>query len=458
MRKLIGTKDFYIKVLAIAVPIMIQMGITNFVGLLDNLMVGRLGTEEMTGVAVVNQLLFVFNICIFGGLSGASIFASQFYGKKDEEGLRYVFRYKIIVAAIISILAIVLMFLGSTELIQMFLTDNGEGDVIATLGFGKQYLSIMIMTLIPFALKECYSTSLKETEQTVLPMIASAVAVILNCALNAILIFGLLGVTAMGVKGAAIATLVARVVELLIVAVGAHLKKDTFLKGVYRSFRIPVYLVKDILVKGMPLLLNEALWSGGITALNQCYSMRGMSVVTAINIMSTISNMFNIVFISLGSAISIVVGKELGANRFKEAKESAMRLIAFSSLSCLVVSAVMIGISPLFVSFYETSDSIRMLAQFFIFVCAAVMPFEAFNHGCYFTLRSGGKTFITFLFDSAFLWGISIPVAQILVRLTSLPVEPLYAICSSLCLIKCVVGFILVKKGIWVQNVVNQNK
>ncbi len=456
MKKLIGTKDFYLMTLKIAVPIMIQMGITNFVGLLDNLMVGRIGTEQMTGVAVVNQLLFIFNICIFGGLSGAGIFGSQFYGKKDNAGLQYVFRYKMLVASLVSLAAIFIFGFFSDELIWMFLTDNGEGDVQATFAFAKEYLFYMLFSLVPFAVKECYSTSLKETEKTLFPMIGSAIAVCLNFCLNLILIFGLLGAPKLGVAGAAIATLIARVVELVFVVVSAHLLKDTFFKGVYNSFKIPGHLIKDLLIKGTPLLVNEALWSGGVTALNQCYSMRGLSVVTAINIMSTISNMFNFVFISLGSAIAIVVGKQLGAGKFEEAKDSASKLIAFSTFCCALMSMLMILVSRFFVDFYNTSESIKNLAFSFIVICALVMPFDAFNHGCYFTLRSGGKTLITFLFDSVFAWTISIPVAQILVRFTSLEIVPLYAICSFLCVIKCIIGYILVKRGIWVQNMVNK--
>lgn len=457
MKKLIGTKAFYAMVLKIAVPIMIQMGITNFVGLLDNLMVGRLGTEQMTGVAVVNQLLFIFNICIFGGLSGAGIFASQFHGKQDKEGLQYVFRFKIIVAVVVSLIALLVLGFFARPLISLFLTDNGQADIPATIAFAEQYIFYMLLSLLPFSIKECYATSLKEIERTVFPMVGSSIAVALNFILNLILIFGLLGAPKLGVAGAAIATLISRIVELLFVVISAHLLKNTFFRGVYRSMKIPMSLVKELIIKGLPLLVNEAFWSGGVTALNQCYSMRGVSVVTGINIMSTISNMFNFVFISLGSAIAIIVGKQLGAEKFEEAKDSAKKMIAFSTLCCCGMSILMILASGIFVDFYKTSETIKELAVYFIVVCAIVMPFDAFNHGCYFTLRSGGKTFITFLFDSAFSWLISIPVAQILVRCTSLPIEPLYAICSSLCLIKCVIGYILVEKGIWVQNMVNNS-
>lgn len=457
MKKLIGTKEFYGRVLKIAVPIMVQMGITNFVGMLDNLMVGRIGTEQMAGVAIVNQLLFIFNICIFGGISGAGIFGSQFYGKNDRDGLQYVFRFKILVATMISIVAISILAFCAEGLIGLFLTDSGEGDILLTMQYAKDYLFYMIFSLLPFGIKECYSSSLKETERTIWPMIGSSIAVALNFVLNLILIFGLFGAPKLGVVGAAIATFVSRIVELIFVVISAHLLKDSFFKGVYRSFRIPGYLVKDLIVKGSPLLLNEALWSGSVTALNQCYSMRGLNVVAAINIMSTISNMFNFVFISLGSAIAIVVGKELGAGKFEEAKDNATKMIAFSVFCCAFMSLLMISISRFFVNFYETTESIKNLAYVFVVICALIMPLDAFNHGCYFTLRSGGKTFIAFLFDSVYAWAISIPVAHILVRFTPLEIEPLFAICSSLCLIKCVIGYILVKKGIWVQNMVNNS-
>ncbi|MBE5885814.1 MAG: MATE family efflux transporter [Lachnospiraceae bacterium] len=443
-------------VLKIAIPIIIQMAITNFVGLLDNIMVGQVGTEQMTGVAVVNQLLFVFNICIFGGVSGAGIFGAQFYGSGNEDGLRYVLRFKMIICCLISVVALTLLVLFPEFLINLFLTDTGEGDVQATLMYGKQYLWIMLFGLIPFAIKEAYASSLKETEETVLPMKASAVAVFINLILNALLIFGLFGFPKLGVVGAAIATVISRYVEFAIVIISCHRGKRAFFKGVYKNLYIPKWLIQQIIYKGAPLLLNEALWSAGIIAMNQRYSQRGLGVVAAINITSTIANLFNVVYLSMGSSISVIVGKELGAGRLKEAKSTATKMIAFSVMCCFVTGAMMAACSYGFANIYKTSDSIKELAVIFICICAILTPVEALNNASYFTLRSGGKTFITFLFDSVFLWVISIPVATILVKLTNWDIIPIYAFCQSLNLIKSVIGIILVKKGIWIQNVVTE--
>ncbi|MBO5341133.1 MAG: MATE family efflux transporter [Lachnospiraceae bacterium] len=441
-------------VLKIAIPIIIQMAITNFVGLLDNIMVGQVGTEQMTGVAVVNQLLFVFNICIFGGVSGAGIFGAQFYGSGNEDGLRYVLRFKMIICVAITLIALALLLLFPDFLIKLFLTDSGEGDVATTLMYGKQYLTVMLWGLAPFSIKEAYASSLKETEETVLPMKAGTIAVAVNLVLNALLIFGLLGFPKLGVVGAALATVISRYIEFAIVIISCHRGKRAFFKGVYKSMYIPKWLIKQIIYKGAPLLLNETMWSAGIVAMNQCYSQRGLGVVAAINITSTIANLFNVVYLSMGSSISVIVGKELGAGRLKEAKSTATKMIAFSVMCCMLTGGLMALCSSGFAGIYKTSDSIKELAVIFICICAVLTPFDALNNAAYFTLRSGGKTFITFLFDSVFLWVISIPVATVLVNFTDWNIIPLYAFCQSLNLIKSVIGVILVKKGIWIQNVV----
>ena len=453
-QKLIGNKQFYGMVLKIAIPIIIQMAITNFVGLLDNIMVGQVGTEQMTGVAVVNQLLFVFNVCIFGGVSGAGIFGSQFYGSGNEDGLRYVLRMKMILCGLISAVALLLLILFPDYLINLFLTDSGEGDVDATLMYGKQYLAVMLWGLIPFAIKEAYASSLKETEETVLPMVASTIAVFVNLILNALLIFGLCGFPKLGVVGAAIATIISRFVEFAIVIISCQRGKRSFFKGVFKGFYIPKWLMVQVISKGAPLIVNETMWSAGVVALNQCYSQKGLGVVAAINIASTIANLFNVVFLSMGSSISVIVGKELGAGRLKEAKSTAVKMIAFSVACCFVTGAFMAMCSKGFAGIYNTSDSIKNIAVVFICISAALTPVEALNNAAYFTLRSGGKTFITFLFDSVYLWVISIPVATLLVKFTDWDIIPIYAFCQSLNLIKSVIGVILVKKGIWIQNVV----
>lgn len=456
-KKFIGDRAFYSMVLALAVPVMIQNGITNFVGLLDNIMVGQVGTEQMSGVAIANQLVFVFNLCIFGGVSGAGIFGAQFFGKGDSDGVRDILRIKLWLALVLSVAAGVVFTFWSEPLISLFLHEGSEsGDLAATLLYGKQYLSLMRLLLVPFALVQAYASTLRETGETKLPMQAGVVAVLVNLVFNYLLIYGKLGFPVLGVRGAAIATILSRIVEAGIVIAWTHRNRERnpFAVGLYRTLRVPSALLGQVAVKGSPLLVNEALWSMAMTTLAQCYSLRGLAVVAAVNITSTITNLFNIVFMSLGSSIGIIVGNLLGAGRMREARDADNKLIAFSVASCLLVGAIMAVVAPLFPRLYNTTAEVRRLAGGMILISAAIMPFHAFTHATYFTLRSGGKTFVTFLFDSVFVWAVNVPIAFVLSRFTGLPILPLFAVCQSIEILKSFIGYFFVRSDVWMQNIV----
>lgn len=458
IKKLIGDKKFYKMVLSIGVPIMIQNGITNFVNLLDNLMVGRLGTEPMSGVSIANQLLFVFSLCIFGGISGPGIFGSQFFGKKDHDGIRYCFRYKFYLGLLIAGIAIAIFCCFDNGLVNMYLQgEQGAGDPALTLENGVNYLQIMLAGLIPFAIAQVYSSTLREQGETFLPMLAGLIAVGVNLVFNWLLIFGNLGFPEMGVRGAAIATVISRFVEMGIVIIWTHSHKARFpfIVGAYKKIYIPKELFRAITIKGTPLVLNEGLWSAGMAVLNKSYSIRSTDVIGALNISSTVFNIFNIVFMSFGTAIAIVVGPMLGAGEEEKAVDTAKKMIAFSTFISIGVGLVMMATSHLFPQLYNTDPVIQDMAASLIFVTGCCCPLYGFVHASYFTIRSGGKTVITFLFDSAYTWVVVIPLASVLAKFTSIPIIPLYLCCQLIDIIKCTVAFILVKKRIWINNIVD---
>lgn len=456
--KLIGDRNFYKMVLMIAVPIMIQNGITNFVSLLDNIMVGQVGTEQMTGVAIVNQLIFVYNLCIFGGVSGAGIFTAQYFGQKDEEGVANTFRFKLWLAVILTGITVVIFLLFGEPLIQMYLNGSQDGgDTAAVLRYGKDYLAVMLVGLAPFMLVQVYASTLRECGRTVVPMKAGIAAVFVNLIFNYLLIYGKFGFPEMGVTGAAAATVLSRYVEAVIVIGWTHRHKEinTYIRGLYRTMKIPLSLTKRILIKGTPLLLNETFWAAGTAMLLQCYSVRGMNVVAGMNISNTISNLFNVVFIALGDSVAIVVGQLLGAGKMEEAKDTDRKMIAFSVACCTLIAVLMLFIAPLFPRLYNTNAQSREFATYFILVVAVFMPQNAFLHAAYFTLRSGGRTVITFFFDSVFICCVSVPIAYLLGHFTSLYVVYIFIAVQLADMIKCVIGFILVKKGVWLQNIVD---
>ena len=460
-KKYVGDKRFYKRVLYLMLPIMIQNGITNFVSMLDNVMVGRVGTVEMTGVAVANQLMFVFNLCIFGAVSGAGIFGAQFYGDNDREGVRDTFRFKVVFCILLTVLCIGVFAAFGEPLINLYLQGEGSAaDAAASLQSGKEYIGVMLIGLLPYTLVQCYSSTLRETGETLLPMYAGVAAVGVNLCLNYVLIFGHFGAPAMGVTGAAIATVVSRFAELVIITLRTWQKRDrfTFITDAFRSLRVPARLVRQIMIQGLPLMINEALWAAGIAVLNQNYSYLGLDVVPSINILQTFSNVFSVAFMAVGASIGIILGQMLGSGETDGAQDTSRKLIAFSLFVSAVASVAFFAAAPFIPEIYNTTSAVRETATRLMQICALTMPLDAFANASYFTLRSGGKVMVTFLFDSCFVLCVSVPAAFLLSHFTSLDILAVYGICQCLNFLKCVVGYCLVKKGIWIQNIVGEKE
>ncbi len=455
LQTFIGNKAFYRRLIRLMLPIMIQNGITNFVNMLDNIMIGSVGTAEMTGVALTNQLIFVFNLCIFGAVSGAGIFATQFFGSGDHEGVRHTFRFKLLFCGLITLLGIGLLFFQGENLLQLYMQgEQGVTDAAATMVHAKKYLSIMMIGLIPFTAVQCYSSTLRESANPTPPMVAGVIAVLVNLVFNYILIFGKFGAPALGVAGAAIATVLSRFVEFAIVAVWAHTSKTfSFMKGVYKSLYVPRELVGKLFIKGLPLMINETLWASGIAVINQCYSTRGLDAVAAGNISQTFWNVFAIAYMAVGNAVGIIIGQLLGAGKLKEAKESSYKMIAFTFVIAVGVGIVYSFCAEFIPMVYNTDPEIRHLATRLMQITAIAMPFEALTHASYFTLRSGGKMAITMIFDSGFMWCINVLLAVILSRFTDISFVWLFTCLQLTVVLKALFGVLLVRKGSWVRNI-----
>ena len=458
-KKLIGTKAFYKRVFLLTIPIMIQQGITNFVNMLDNVMVGTVGQAQTTGVAVSNQLIFVFNLCVFGAISGAGIFTAQFFGNCDFEGVKQTFRFKVIFCMILAAVGISLLYFKSEDLIMLYLNDEENIALAAeSLSFAKSYLSIMLIGLVPYTIAQCYGSTLREVGQSTVPMAAGVLAVAVNLSLNYVLIFGHFGAPRLGVNGAAIATVVSRFVELGILVAYTFIKREkcAFILDGWKSPYISFSLIGNIFKKGMPLMLNEALWASGIATVNGCYAQRGLDVVAANNISQTFFNVFSVAFMAVGMAVGIILGHDLGSGKQKEeVKDTAFKLIAFSVFVSIIIG-VIYAVSAIFIPrIYNISDNAKGIATALMQITALAMPIDAFAHASYFTLRSGGKVIITLVFDSFFVWTVSVTSAMLMVNYTPLGILTIYFIVQMLNLIKCVLGYVFVKQGSWIKNIIS---
>ena len=460
LKRYIGDKAFYKHTTAIALPIILQNLITNFVSLLDNIMVGQLSTAEISAVTIANNnLLFIFNLCLFGGAAGAGIFTTQFYGSGDHEGVKHTFRFKMYICTALAAIGAAIFLFAGAPLINLYLLGDGDPQLAAdTLRYGQDYLRMMLWGMLPFALTNAYASNLRETGHPTVPMLAGLAAMVVNLTLNYVLIFGHFGAPKMGVTGAAVATVISRFAEFAIVLFWTHCnpKKNPWIRGAYRSFYIPGELLKSVALKGILLMLNEGFWSLGMAVLNQSYSICGLDVTPALSITYTICNLTAVVFRSLGNTVGIITGQMLGSGcsetEVRDANRKHSALCVVSGVAVGVITLVLAGTFP---KLYNTTDEIRQLAYWFIVICAFNMPLQAYIFPVYFTLRAGGKAIATFIFDSGAVWAMCIPLVFILSRFTAAHVLLIFALCNAIDIIRCIIGWVLIKQGSWIQNLTN---
>ncbi len=457
MRKFIGDKKFYKYLFAIVIPIVLQQFITQFVGLLDNLMIGQIGSSQMTGVSLANQLLFVCNLCVFGSLSGASIFASQYYGAKDKDGYQETLRFKWLLGLVIFVITTIVFLLFNNQLLSFFINTNSNDTTVPelVLSSGRSYLLIILIGNLPFIIKEIYATSLREMKETFVPMISGVIAIVVNLVFNYLLIFGKLGFPNLGAAGAAIATVISRFVEMIIVVSYTYInnKKYTFFKGTYKKI-IKFKSIKRFLPKTILLLSNELMWSLGLTLILSCYSLRGLDIVASFNIANTVTNVFLTIGTSLGNATSIILGLKLGEKDIVGAKNDSYKILAFAFVVAIIFTFIMISSSFVLPNIYNTTDDIKEVARNLIIISAIFLPIHAFNTCCYFTLRAGGRIFLTIIFDSLFVIFVRLPLAFILSKYTIMSIYLVHLIVYGIDTIKVFIGYRLIDKGIWLKTIV----
>lgn len=457
--QLLGDRPFYRRVVKITLPIVIQGGITNLVTLLDNVMVGQLGTARMSGVAIANQLLNIPFFGILGALSGIGIFTAQFFGKDDPKGLKYTFRCKVFTGILSLLFFMTVLFVFGDELIGLYIRFAGsEGSEAVARESALQYLILGTISLAPYVIGQVYATTLREINRTVSPMVASLAAVILNLILNYLFIFGKMGLPAMGVRGAGYATVISRVVEMLIMILWAAVRIPVPFRGFLRCGRMQPGFLKRVLARSAPLVLNEVLYCLSSAVIVWTISTRGLDAVAACNIATNVTQFFNVVLYSLGASLGILAGNLLGAGLFEEAKLTASRMIALAIAVCIFFGIVLIPVSIGFPRLFNTSDEVRKMAGQMIRVIAYMLPIRAFTHQAYYTLRAGGRTYLNLLFDGMYLTFVSAPICLALAVYTGIDPVALFAVSLASELSKAFLAAIWIKKGIWVRNVVSSDE
>jgi len=453
-----GPSHFYRKALSIALPVMGQLLIQNLVSLIDNFMVSGLGDIKMSGVNVAGQINFIFLVLIGNVLTnGGGIFMSQYNGARDKEGMRQVFRYKLIVCLIAGTAFTLFCLIDPAPVLRLMVMGNSASAPIVEQAV--VYERVIAWTWIPMVISACISSSLRETGQVKVPLIISVVATLVNTFGNYCLIYGNLGAPRLEVAGAAIATIIARAVEMAAFIVYINVKKPDFYSHVRDIFSVRAKLVRAILAKSGMIAVSEMTWVLSETVTTALYNSRGgAEIVSGMSAGFAIANLFFISFSGIFTATGVIMGGALGAGRLDEAKKEKDWIlngalvfgVFFGLLGCASVLLI-----PLV--FANLSPAAKAVARGLVYVAAAYMPLWCYVNAQFAVSRTGGDTMLGVVVDLFTNFVLVIPGMFALTYLTDLGPVALYGTIKLSDFCKLIIATIWLKKERWLRNLAKEN-
>lgn len=447
MKKFLGNKTFYLTTLSIALPIMAQQFVTSFVNLIDNIMIGSVGSLALTSVTVANRIYLIFNSTLFGICGAAGIFIAQYYGAKDHRKCQKILDINLACGLLVAIGFVIALLIIPRQLIEIFSSSQ------AVIDESMRYIQFAVLTYIPYAFSFSIMMALRAVGINKIQLVIGSITVLTNTTLNYILIFGHLGLPALGVQGAAIATSIARFLELGIYLVLLLRKKYLFTFSISGLLHLDVPLIRSMIKKAIPLTANEIFFSLGLSIIFLSYMRCNESLIPAISVVDTVMQIAYIIFSGLSSAVSILIGNRLGANQISEARDNAYKLIAFGVMIAIVIASIFVSIAPIIASFYNVEDIIKKTIVTLLTIKSCLLPVYCYNACVFFTLRAGGDTFSTILMDSGFLWGAGVLISTVLSMFTNISLVYLFTIVEASDIMKLFIATYFFKKGRWAKNI-----
>lgn len=450
MKRMFRDKTYLQTLIRIGLPITIQYFILNALNAIDVMMIGQLGDTAVAGVGLANELFFLLGLMIFGIGSGGSIFAAQYWGKRDIKNLRKVLGLSLAGGLIGAVFfSVVALFFGQQAL-SIYTQDQ---EVIAT---GSIYLKIVGFIYIPWMATYVYASILRSTENVRLPMIVSIAALALNTGMNYLLIQGNLGFPAMGVQGAAIATVISRSLETIILLGLTYLRKTPAAARFNELIAIDTQFLKRFLRTTLPVVINEIIWSLGITTYTAIYGRISTEAVAAVNIAHTIESLAFVFFMGIGNGCAIMVGNKIGAGEEDTADLYGRRSILLAVMVAVVLGFGLIILSKPVLNLYNISDQAHHFAQNIMIIQGLVLWLRASNMTLFIgLLRAGGDTRYAFLTELFSMWGIGVPLALLAAFVLHLPVYFVYLIAISDEAVKFIIGLRRVYSRRWINNLVS---
>lgn len=446
-------KEFYKHLFLITLPIVLQSLITSSLNMLDTMMIGKVGEVELASVGIANQYYFLFSLLSNGIAIGSGVLIAQLWGKKDNNNIKRVLSKSLFYALVLTLAFMALGLLMPEKIMSIFTNDS---DVVK---IGVQYLQIVIISYFFTTITFTFSSGLRSVGNTRLPMWASFTGLIVNGILNTILIFGLLGIPALGIRGAAIATLIARITECLIVIISVYKNIDVLKLKFSYIFSLPKSISSTLIAITIPILANEACWAFGNITYNAIYARIGTGAAASMQICSTVMNLFMIFTFGLANAAVVIIGNEIGANKEESAIDASKKIASLSIRISILLSILMAITANPIVSFFNVSSEVKLSSEYILYIYAIIMLFRVYNAVMIVgILRGGGDATYGSVLQGCTLWFIGIPLAYFAAFILHLPIHLVVAFTVSEEILKATLIVKRFKSFKWLRNIVNDNK
>lgn len=448
IKELFSDKAFFRALFTIAVPIMLQNLINASVNMADTVMVGRLGTEEIAAVGLGNQVFFLYTMILFGIGSGGAVFTAQFWGKQDIPGIRKTTGFSLALALSVSAVFTLGALLAPGAVLSVYTRDP---EVIR---LGTAYLRTLAPCFAPFAVSFVFTLMMRSTEKVRLPMVATLVSLSINVALNYLLIFGFGSIPALGVRGAAIATVVSRLVEMTILLAASYSRSYAMAGSLRELFGFDLTFMRRFLIIALPVIVNELLWALGVTTQNVILARTGTEAIAAFNITNTVSQLGWVFFIGVGNGAAVLIGKKIGEGSEDTARRYAGRLVRFAPLSAAAIALLLVPMSWIIPFLFKVSPGVVAITGGMFIILAVSYPFRAFNMSMIIGVcRAGGDTLFSVVYDIIFMWLFALPLAAAASFIFGAPVWVIYLCIAVEDPLKMLLGLSRLKSGKWLRNV-----
>lgn len=451
--KITRDKNFYKLLLSISLPIGIQNLITFAVSMVDTLMLGTLGEVQLSSTAIANNLFFMLMVLMFGLAGGSNIMISQYWGKRDTRTIRKILAIMYRGCLIITTIFIVIAAVFPEQFMSIFTTD------MAVIESGASYLRIVCIGYIFYSLTNCTIMILRSVKTVKIAMVVYSISLVVNAFFNWVFIFGNLGAPAMGVKGAAIATVIARIVEFTIVIIFMIFFEEKIKLRPKHFIKIDKIILKDYVSNCTPVLFNELLWSTGSSMISIVVGRMGTDVVAANSINNVVFQFVTIFIFGVSNAASVIIGNTIGEGNKEKAKEYAFTIGAVSLLMGLVASAMVFFVRPIVVDFYNVAESTKAIAMQIMSVTSIIVIFQSLGINLMMgVLRGGGDAKFVLINDILFMWVVAIPLGFISAFVWELPVFAVFFIIKIDEIIKSFISVFRVISGKWITDVTREFK